>query len=121
LGLGVDDHRRQLALTAWDLSSRYGFEGLNLRLHAQAFGFTGQIITKSRGFTTTFRALRSARATFMARSNAFQAIDGTFTYAGRGYDHPRAVELAEVFFAMDKELRHERAEARIRASGGSYE
>ena len=113
--LDVDDHRRTLALTAWDLARQPEYRHLNLRLHAQAFGFTGQLITKSRGFTTTFRALRVARADFMARSNEFQTIDGTFTYTGRGYDHPRAVELAEVFFTMDKELRHERAESRKRA------
>ena len=113
--LDVDDHRRTLALTAWDLARELEYRHLNLRLHAQAFGFTGQLITKSRGFTTTFQALRVARANFMARSNEFQTIEGTFHYTGRGYDHPRAVELAEVFFAMDKELRHERAEARKRA------
>jgi len=110
--LDVDDHRRSLALMAWDLAREPGYRHLNLQLHAHAFGFTGQLITKSRGFTTTFQALRAARADFMARSNEFQTIDGTFRYSGRGYDHPRAVELAEVFFTMDKELRHERAEAR---------
>ena len=113
--LGVDDHRRTLALTAWDLARQMDYRHLNLRLHAQAFGFTGQLITKSRGFTTTFQALRAARADFMARSNEFRTIEGTFTFTGRGYDHPRAVELANVFFTMDKELRHERVEARKRA------
>lgn len=113
--LDVDDHRRTLALTAWDLARAQEYRHLNLRLHAQAFGFTGQLITKSRGFTTTFQKLRTARADFMALTNEFQTVEGTFIYTGRGYDHPRAVELAEVFFTMDKELRHERAEARNRS------
>ena len=31
-------------------------------------------------------------------------VEGTFHYEGRGYDDPRAVELAEVFFTMQREL-----------------
>ena len=54
-------HFRQLALTAWDLAARPVFEPLNLRNHAHAFGYTGQLITKSREYSTTFAALaRSA-------------------------------------------------------------
>ena len=118
LHLPTDEHRRALALTAWDLAADPRLEELHLRLHAQAFGFTGQLITKSRGFTCTFGELRGARAAFMARSNSHLALPETFTYQGRGYDHPRAVELAEVFFRMDAELRSERAEARRAASEG---
>ena len=36
-------------------------------------------------------------------------IEGTFHFEGRGYDDPRAVELAEVFFTMQ-----------TRAPGGSH-
>ena len=110
--LNIDEHRKMLALAAWDLNADPALEDLHSKLHAHAFGFTGQLITKSRGFTTTFGALRHARAEFMAPSNQFEVLQGTFHYEGRGYDHPRGVELAEVFFSMDAELRKERAEAR---------
>jgi hypothetical protein len=110
----VDDpHYRRLALTSWDLAERPGFEPLHLRDHAHAFGFTGQLITKSREYSTTFAALRGARATYMAERRVVDPVEGTFRYEGRGYDDPRAAELAEVFFTMERELREEAAAARI--------
>ena len=116
----ADEHRRRLALTAWDLGARHELQALKLRLHAQSLGFTGQLITKSRGFTTTFSALRRARADYMAPSHERQVVEGTFGYLGRGYDHPRGTELAELFFEMDKALRQER-KARQDAGDRSYE
>lgn len=119
LALPTDEHRRRLALTAWDLSLEGTLRQLRLRLYAHAFGFTGQLITKSRGFSTTFGHLRADRAAYMARSNSHQVLKETFSYDGRGYDHPRAVELAQVFFSMDQELRAERATARREARAAS--
>jgi hypothetical protein len=116
----LDKHRRRLALTAWDLGARTELAALRLRLHAQSLGFTGQLITKSRGFTTTFTALRQARAAYMAQGNERQVLEDTFAYLGRGYDHPRGTELAELFFEMDKALRVER-KARRDAGKRSYE
>jgi len=108
----VDDpHYRRLALTTWDLAERPAFEPLHLRDHAHAFGFTGQLITKSREYSTTFAALRGARATYMAERRVVDPVEGTFRYEGRGYDDPRAAELAEVFFTMERELREEAAAA----------
>jgi hypothetical protein len=112
----VDDpHAQRLALTAWALSKRPEFEPLHLRNHAHTFGYTGQLITKSREYSTTFAALRAARAEFMAERRAADPIEGTFHYEGRGYDDPRGTDLAEVFYAMQKELREESAAARLAA------
>jgi len=111
----ADRHRQQLALTAWDLARERDLCPLNLRLHAHAFGFTGQLITKSRGFTTSFTALRGARAFYMSGSNTHIALPGTFHYTGRGYDHPKAAQLAGVFYEMQRELRQERARAKKEA------
>lgn len=109
----VDDpHASRLVLAAWDLGRRADLAPLNLRDHAHAFGFTGQLITKSRGYSTTFAALRSARTTYMASQRVGDPLEGTFHYDGRGYDDPRASDLAEVFFTMQRELREEAAEAR---------
>jgi hypothetical protein len=114
-------HRRRLALTAWDMSRELEFEPLRLRAHAHSFGYTGQLITKSRKFSTTFAALRQARAAFNEPSNDFQVIEGSFNYAGRGYDDPRAVQLAEVFFRMEQELREERCAQRRSPISASHE
>ena len=109
----VDDpHARGLVLAVWELGRRPVLAPLNLREHAHAFGFTGQLITKSRGYSTTFAALRSARTAHMASQRVAEPLEGTFHYDGRGYDDPRASDLAEVFFTMQRELREEAAAAR---------
>lgn len=105
-------HARQLALTAWDLGDRDQYAALMPRNHAHAFGFTGQLITKSHHYSTTFGALRTARAQHMAAENVGDPIAGTFQFEGRGYDDPRAVEVAEIFFTMQRQLRSEAAAAR---------
>ena len=111
-----DPHVRVLALTAWDLDLSATWSPLNLRNHAHNFGFTGQLITKSRNYSTTFAALRGARAEFMSSRNVGDPLEGTFHYQGRGYDDPRAAQLAELFFSMHRELRAESAEARRNAA-----
>jgi hypothetical protein len=111
----VDDlHLRRLALTAWDLGGEAKFESMHLRDHANTFGFTGQLITKSRAFSTTFAALRSARTDYMAGEREGDPVEGTFHFEGRGYDDPRGTQLAEFFFTSERELREE-ARARDRA------
>lgn len=109
------DHFRQLALTAWDLGSDPDFESLNLRRHAQVFGYSGQIMTKSRGYSTTFSALRARRAAFTAPKNEYLVLD-SFGYDGRGYSDPRAAQLAETIHTLRHELRVERAERRREGS-----
>jgi phosphatidylserine decarboxylase len=104
-----------LAFAAWDLGGEASFELLRLRDRAHTFGFTGQLITKSRGFSTTFAALRGARIDFMTSERVGDPVEGTFQFVGRGYDDPRATQLAELFFTMQRELREE-ARARERTS-----
>ncbi|MHB8378581.1 MAG: replication initiator [Acidimicrobiales bacterium] len=112
-----NSHFRRLALKAWDLAARPAFEPLNLKIHAHAFGYTGQLITKSREYSTTFAALRRARIEYMSSRRIEDPIEGTFHFEGRGYDDPRAVELAEVFFIMQKELREEAMATRLAHKG----
>ena len=116
-----DPHAKRLALTSWDLDLRPALAPLHLRDHAHNFGFTGQLITKSRRYSTTFGALRQARADYMVPQNIGDPVGGTFRYEGRGYDDPRGAELAEMFFTMQRELREERAEARRAASINAVE
>jgi hypothetical protein len=117
----VDDlHLRRLALTAWDLGGEAKYESMRLREHAHTFGFTGQLITKSRAFSATFAALRNARTVFMAGDRDGDPVEGTFRYEGRGYDDPRATQLAELFFTFQRELNEEaRARERAKSDGAT--
>lgn len=98
-------HLRQLALTAWDLALEPEFETLNLRAHAHAFGHRGQLITKSRHYSTKFLDLRAARAAYMARESTGDPMSGTFVFEGRGYDDPHTVEVAEFLHWLSLEAK----------------
>ena len=70
-------------------------EALRLRAHAHTLGYTGQFSSKSLHFSTTFGALRLARAHFAKSEDDGQPdYDGEWRFAGRGYLHPEADELA---------------------------
>jgi uncharacterized Zn-finger protein len=108
------DHARQLALTAWDLGVNPELEALGLRRHAHAFGFTGQLITKSQGFSTTFLALREARAAYMTASNeGAPMVLGSYAYAGRGYTDPRGEAVAELLHTETVAMRQRAKERRV--------
>ena len=116
----VGTHARRLALTAWDLGGRSELEDLGLRRHAHAFGFTGQHITKSQGFSTTFGALRSARSAHMAGFDASTVVAlGHYGYAGRGYSDPRGEAVAELLHEEAVELHRERRVRRVGNVGNS--
>lgn len=115
--LQVDPHLRRLALTAWDLAETPDFEALHLRNHAHAFGFTGQLITKSRLYSTTFSQLRGSRSDHMARGDDSEMIAGTFVYEGRGYDDPRAGEVAELLHQARIEVRKTVRQRRVMSHG----
>lgn len=111
----VHDHARQLALASWDLGEHHELGG-RLRRHAHAFGFTGQLITKSQGFSTTFTALRGARATHMAGfDESGVVVLGSYAYAGRGYSDPRGETVAELLHAESVELHRAARERRVTA------
>ena len=69
---------------------------LRLRDHAHTLGYGGQFSSKSVRFSTTFGALRQARADYV-RGESDEAdfdYDGEWRYAGRGYANPEADALA---------------------------
>ena len=108
------DHARQLALTAWDLGADPELEASGLRRHAHAFGFTGQLITKSQGFSTTFRSLKEARAAYMTACNeGAPVVLGSFAYAGRGYTDPRGEAVAELLHTETVAMRQRAKERRV--------
>jgi hypothetical protein len=60
--LEVTPHARAMIATAWRLGGLPEFEGLRLRKWAHMLGFRGHFLTKSRRYSTTFTALRTARS-----------------------------------------------------------
>lgn len=61
---GRTEHVREQMRTLWDLGAQQEYQGLNLRMWCHDLGFAGQITTKSRRYSTTYAALRKARADF---------------------------------------------------------
>ena len=100
-------HLRRLALTAWRLGLSRELRALRLRDHAHTLGYRGQLITKSRGYSTTFTSLRGARVDFRAGQSHEDPILGSFNYDGRGYDDPKAADVAKLFFELEQDLRRQ--------------
>ena len=94
--LDANDHQKRLVATAWRLNGVAGLEKLGLRRCANTFGYRGHVVTKSRMYSTTFSALRGARAEFQRTHGAAALVgdDVHFGYAGRGYDDPATGFLA---------------------------
>lgn len=58
----LTDHARQMIRTAWTLGARKDLADLRLRAWAHMLGFRGHFSTKTRRYSTTLGALRTARA-----------------------------------------------------------
>ena len=59
-------HARRMVAAAWRLGADPELAALGLRRHAHSFGYGGHFLTKSRRYSTTFGALRRARAEWRA-------------------------------------------------------
>ncbi|MFI1419186.1 replication initiator [Streptomyces sp. NPDC020731] len=91
--LDISDHARRLVRTAWMLGARKELEHLRLRAWAHMLGFRGHFSTKSRRYSTTLGALRTARAEYRRAQAAAATETDTETttlvlahwiYAGTG-------------------------------------
>ncbi|KUN79141.1 replication initiator [Streptomyces griseoruber] len=76
----LTEHARRMIRTAWALGARKDLEHLRLRAWAHMLGFRGHFSTKSRRYSTTLGALRTARADWR-RAQAAPAVpqDGETT------------------------------------------
>ena len=59
---GLPPHLYNMVATAWSLGAVPELVSLGLRRHAHHLGYSGHFLTKSRRYSTTFGALRGARA-----------------------------------------------------------
>ncbi|MCD0482132.1 FAM166 family protein [Streptacidiphilus sp. ASG 303] len=98
--LRVNDHYRALIGTCWRLDGLLELEHLRLRAWAHMLGYRGHCLTKSRAYSTTYGALRQARADHR-RTAAGPALyadwendtltDATWRYAGSGHTPAEAL------------------------------
>jgi hypothetical protein len=95
-----------LVRTAWRLGGRRELAHLGLRSHAHALGYAGQFSSKSVRFSTTFTALRDARARFARGDESDDTdefdFDGEWRFAGRGYEHPEADLVARTLHEVGR-------------------
>ncbi|GLF95985.1 hypothetical protein SYYSPA8_16830 [Streptomyces yaizuensis] len=88
--LDISDHARRLIRTAWTLGARKDLDHLRLRAWAHMLGFRGHFSTKSRTYSTTLGALRTARADWRRTQNTPEHPTGTthvlahWVFAGTG-------------------------------------
>ena len=93
--LDLRAHLLAMVRTAWVLGGRRNLAALRLRDHAHTLGYPGQFSSKSVAYSTTFGALRRARADYVdGLWGARPDYDGEWCYAGRGYDSAEAETLA---------------------------
>ena len=118
VNLNAPAHLQRLALTAWDLAQDPTIVKLNTRGHAHAFGFRGQLITKSRHYSTRFQDLRDTRAAHMKTPFSDDPVEGSFSYDGRGYDDPRTTAIAEFLHQLTLEARTSASDSISLAKGG---
>jgi hypothetical protein len=110
------DHARRLITSAWRTGAHPDVDGTRLRRWAHQLGYGGHCFTKSRRFSTTFKALREARATYAAGGSAPVAEAAAksdhnlihisaWRYAGSGYPRAGDALLAESSHARAREHR----------------
>ncbi|HET6909105.1 MAG TPA: replication initiator [Mycobacteriales bacterium] len=84
--LPVNAHLRRLVHTCWQLGGDARYRKLRLRAWAHALGYRGHWTTKSRAYSTTFKALREARVAYVGGRDDDSVRVGEWRYVGRGYD-----------------------------------
>jgi hypothetical protein len=117
----VPAHVARLVRAAWALGGRQELVGLGTRRWAHMLGFGGHFLTKSRRYSTTFRALRAARRAWSAieRHGPVVALDrdgralppegsvlvANWSYQGRGYTTFADAWLARSLGEQAREMR----------------
>ncbi|MFJ9966459.1 replication initiator [Streptomyces avermitilis] len=94
----LTDHARRMIRTAWTLGARPELADLRLRAWAHMLGFRGHFSTKSRRYSTTLGALRTARAEWRCAQAAAATEGDTSTtlvlshwiFAGSGLSRAEA-------------------------------
>lgn len=106
------EHARRLVASAWHAGDRAEVDRKRMRRWAHQIGFGGHCFTKSRRFSTTFKALREARASYAAGPEAAVAESdhnlvriSAWKWAGSGYRKSGDALLAISTHARAREQR----------------
>jgi hypothetical protein len=110
----LSPHVVRLVRACWQLGAYPQLESMRLRQWAHMLGYRGHWTTRSRRYSTTFRALRADRQRFARRHAADRlALDhdddqavivvASWSYAGRGYRHESERWLALASAARARE------------------
>lgn len=106
----VSGHLRALMGMCWRLGGLLGLEHLRLRVWAHTLGYRGHCLTKSRRYSTTYTAMRGARAAYRAgpvpdgQMADRVVISATWRFVGSGHTAGEA-EIASGIAADLAELR----------------
>ncbi|WP_199431664.1 replication initiator [Qaidamihabitans albus] len=100
--LKVSPHHRRIIQTAWNLGALPEYEDLNLRRWAHMLAFRGHFLTKSRHYSTTFKAIRGDRRAFRLAETLDRLglepdtvlVVNDWTFNGAGYADAAERELA---------------------------
>jgi hypothetical protein len=117
-GLRCREHAKRLITGAWNAGEHADVDSKRMRRWAHQFGFGGHCFTKSRRFSTTFKALRDSRAAYAAggahaaaKSDHNLVRVSAWAYAGRGYPRTGDAVLAASTHARAREQREAAREA----------
>jgi hypothetical protein len=122
---------RRLAEAAWRLGGEEALSHLRLRSWAHTLGLRSHFLTKSRRFSTTFKALRAARQAHQRSEHLRRAgiegpegegqfvVLGEWAFAGRGWTRRAEAFLAASEGRRAAEARRFAAEARLLAWHGA--
>ncbi len=94
--LDLSAHLRRMVEAAWRLGGKEALSTLRLRAWAHTLGLRGHFLTKSRAYSTTFKALRGARQAHQRAEHLTRAgvrvdsaqdlvVVGSWAYLGRGW------------------------------------
>lgn len=116
--LDLPEHLARLVRTAWELGGEPALSDLRLRAWAHTLGFRGHWLTKSRAYSTSFGALRAARALHVAERRG-EALDPEsvavkdWRFVGRGWANPGDALLADTAAAHRFDARKHARQERI--------
>jgi len=118
--LDVSPHHRRIIRTAWDLGGLEQYEDLNLRKWAHMLGFRGHFLTKSKYYSTTFKAIRGERSAFRAEQVLEKlSVDpdavivvNHWDFTGIGYASDAEAELAHGIAERTRQQRKQKYERR---------
>jgi hypothetical protein len=116
--LRVATHHRAMIQTAWDLGHLPQYAELNLVRWAHMLGFRGHFLSKSKAYSTTFRAIRGERRAFRAQETLDRlgytadsvTVVNDWQWTGSGYKNDAERELASAISERVREHRRRKYE-----------